>query len=149
MMTIRSERILITSCVSQIQPKEVSHASSPCELTLDDLRFSPSDFMSKIDKPTHRVYISVVHGTDGLKAVGTGLDNHKMCLDNNKTLLTSSMSAQHKPDGTKVIEGKKYMSCTILSRLSVRRPPSQWTARTGTRSRGRSVQHSLLQLLSA
>jgi hypothetical protein len=63
--------------------------------------------MSKIDKPTSRVYISAVHGTEGLKAVGTGLDNLKMCLDNDKTLLNSSISAQHKPDG---IEGREYIN---------------------------------------
>ena len=78
-----------------------------CELTSDALRFSPSYFMSKIDKPTSRVYISAVHGTEGLKAVGTGLDNLKMCLDNDKTLLNSSISAQHKPDG---IEGREYIN---------------------------------------
>ena len=81
-----------------------------CELTFDDLRFSPNNFMSKIDKPTSRVYISAVHGTDRLKAVGTGLDNHKMCLGNDKPLLTSSMSARYKPDGKVMIEGKEYIN---------------------------------------
>ena len=78
-----------------------------CELTFDDLRFSPNNFMSKIDKPTSRVYISAVHGTDRLKVVGNGLDNHKMCLGNDKPLLTSSMSARYKPDGKVMIEGKE------------------------------------------
>ena len=79
--------------------------------------------MPKIDKP--------VHGTDKPKAVGTGLDNHKMCLENDKPLLTLSMSDQHKPDGTMMIEGKEYINelfnpnnPIILSRLSVRRPPT-------------------------
>ena len=81
-----------------------------CELTFDDLRFSPNNFMSKIDKPTSLVYISAVHGTDRLKVVGNGLDNHKMCLANDKPLLTSSMSARYKPDGKVMIEGKEYIN---------------------------------------
>ena len=81
-----------------------------CELTFDDLRFSPNNFMSKIDKPTSRVYISAVHGTDRLKVVGNGLDNHKMCLANDKPLLTSSMSARYKPDGKVMIEGKEHIN---------------------------------------
>jgi hypothetical protein len=86
-----------------------------CELDLDDLRFSPSNLnlMAKINKPTSRVarvYISAVHGTDGQRAVGTGLDKLKMFLHNNKTLLTSFISAQHKPERTIVIEDKEYIN---------------------------------------
>jgi hypothetical protein len=50
-----------------------------CELSwIYDFRRATS--RSKIDNPTRRVYISAVHGTDGQKAVDTGLDNLKMCL---------------------------------------------------------------------
>ena len=91
-----------------------------CELTFDDLRFSPNNFMSKIDKPTSRVYISAVHGTDRLKVVGNGLDNHKMCLGNDKPLLTSSMSARYKPDGKVMIEGKEYINELYNSITTIR-----------------------------
>jgi hypothetical protein len=54
----------------------------------NELRSSPSIFISKIDKITQCDYL---------------LDNHKMCIDNIKTLFSSSKYDQQRPDGLTMI----------------------------------------------
>ena len=49
-----------------------------------------------------------VFGIKGLETPGTGLDNHKSCLDYIKTILSSSKAIQHRSDGTTMISNKEY-----------------------------------------
>ncbi len=51
----------------------------------------------------HSDYISNELSIDGLEVLCTGLDHHKICIDNIKALLLSSKSDQHRPDGITMI----------------------------------------------
>jgi hypothetical protein len=70
---------------------------------LNELRSSPRNFTSKIDNLTHSDYIANELSIDGLKVLGTGLDHHKICIENIKALLLPSKSDQHRPDGITMI----------------------------------------------
>ena len=48
-------------------------------------------------------YVSAVLSITGLEVLSTGLDK-------NKTLLTLSLSVQHRPDGTNMLSGKEYIN---------------------------------------
>jgi hypothetical protein len=52
---------------------------------LNELRSSPSFFISKIHKIAHCDYIASDLSIGGMEELGNGLDNHKMCNDNIKT----------------------------------------------------------------
>jgi hypothetical protein len=71
---------------------KIDHASN-------ELRSSPSTFISKIDKLIHCDYIASDLSIDGMEELGNGLDNHKMCIENVKTLLSSSKYYQQGPNG--------------------------------------------------
>jgi hypothetical protein len=60
--------------------------------TSNELQSSPSNFNSKIERLIHCDYIDGELSIDGQEELGTGLDNHdhKMCIDNIKTLSGSS-----------------------------------------------------------
>jgi hypothetical protein len=51
---------------------------------------------------------------------GTGLDHHKMCIDNINALLLSSKSDQHRPDGLTMIRNmvKDVVSGTLPDTFS-------------------------------
>ena len=80
------------SCVSQFQFKNVSRSSN-------ELRSLPSTFISKIDKLIQCDYIASDLSIDGMEELGNGLDNYKMCIENVKTLLSSSKYYQQGPNG--------------------------------------------------
>jgi hypothetical protein len=58
---------------------------------MNELQFSPSNIMSKVDKHMQRDYTSALLSKEGLEVLGTGLDNNKMplLLEISKTLLDS------------------------------------------------------------
>ncbi len=77
-----------------------------CDHDMDELPFSRSNFMSKIDKHVERDYISALLSNEGLEVLCTGLDFHKMLVEINKTLLDSFESVQclqPRPDETSII----------------------------------------------
>ena len=75
---------------------KIDHASN-------ELRSSPSNFISKIDKLTHCDYIAGHLSIDGMEELGNGLENHKMCIESVKTLLSSSKYYRQGPDGLTTI----------------------------------------------
>ena len=68
--------------VSDQECVKIDHVSN-------ELRSSPSIFISKIDKLAHCDYIAGDLSIDGMEELGNGLDNHKMCIDSVKTLFIS------------------------------------------------------------
>ena len=62
---------------------KIDHASN-------ELRSSPSNFISKIDKLAHCDYIAGDLSIHGMEELGNGLDNHKIFIESVKTLLSSS-----------------------------------------------------------
>jgi hypothetical protein len=75
---------------------KIDHASN-------ELRSSPSTFISKIDKLLHCNYIASDLSIDGMEELGNGLDNHKICIENVKTLLSSSKYYRQGPNGLTTI----------------------------------------------
>ncbi len=75
----------------------------------------PRNFISKIDNLTHSDYIANELSINGLKVLGTGLDHHKICIENIKALLLPSKSDQHRPDGITMISNmvKDIVSGTL------------------------------------
>ncbi len=100
MLSIKSE-----SSIDKIKSDDVMRVADSIQEcvkfdhALNELRSSPRNFISKIDNLTHSDYIANELSIDGLKVLGTGLDHHKICIENIKALLLSSKSDQHRPDG--------------------------------------------------
>jgi hypothetical protein len=56
------------------------------KLGLNEPQPSPRNFISKIDNLTHNDYIANELSINGLEVLGTGLDYHKICIENIKAL---------------------------------------------------------------
>ena len=81
----------------------------------NELRSSPSFFISKIHKIAHCECIASDLSIVGMEELGNGLDNHKICIDNIKTLLSSSKYDRQRPHGLTMMDN---MVKEVVSRTS-------------------------------